>query len=193
MSNKRVVVVHCWEGKPEYYWYQSVRKELESKGFKVDVPEMPETRTPHLSTWLPMLKNTIGKPDVNLYLVGHSLGCITILRYLESLHKDERIGGTVLVAGFSEAIGYPEIESFFTHPIDFDVIRAKSANGFVAIHSDNDKYVDLRHAAIFKGELGAKVIIMHNADHFTGSNVYAEKECKELPEVVESILRLSGK
>ncbi len=38
----------------------------------------------------------IGNPDNETYLVGHSLGSPTILRYLESLQDDQMIGGGLL-------------------------------------------------------------------------------------------------
>ncbi len=43
---KRAVIVHCWDGYPEYCWYQNTKKELEDKEFEVLVPQMPETHSP---------------------------------------------------------------------------------------------------------------------------------------------------
>jgi len=42
----------------------------------------------------------------------------------------------------------------------------------------------------FQKELGAKLIIKHKMGHFLGP-VDDEKSCKELPEVVASVLELS--
>src|SRR5579864_5467326 len=98
----RVVIVHCWNGYPEYCWYPETKRELEEKGFQVEVPSFPETDSPKLSLWLPKLKEVVGKPDQELFLVGHSAGAITILRYLETLTGGERVGGVILVAGFTD-------------------------------------------------------------------------------------------
>ena len=57
---KRAVIVHCWDGKPNYAWYPWVKKELEKKGYLVKVPAMPETEIPKLALWLPKLEETIG-------------------------------------------------------------------------------------------------------------------------------------
>ena len=114
----RVVIVHCWEGYPDYCWYPQTKKELENKGFKVEVPEMPETELPKLAKWLPKLQEVAGKPDRDLYLIGHSSGVITIIRYLESLSADQKIGGAVFVAGFTNDLGYEELKNFFEkHPV----------------------------------------------------------------------------
>lgn len=166
---KKVVIVHCWDGYPEYCWYPKTKNELEEKGFKVEVPAMPETNLPKLSLWLPKLKEVIGEVEVNenLYLVGHSVGVITILRYLEQLEDNQRVDGVVMVAGFTDDVGFKELKNFFATPIDFEKIKTR-ANYFVAIHSDNDPYVSLKHGDIFKEKLGARLVVKHNMGHFSG-------------------------
>ncbi len=187
---KRVIIVHCWDGYPDYCWYPYVKKELELQGFQVHVPAFPDTDTPDLSKWLPILKEVIGIPDQDTYLVGHSVGCITILRYLESLHHGEKIGGAVLVAGYTDNLGFKELDNFFTTDIPFERIKER-ANHFVLIHSDNDPYVPLHHGDFLKEHLGAELIVKHNAGHFSGP-IDKEDSCVELPEVVESIVRISS-
>lgn len=187
---KRAVIVHCWEGYPDYCWYPWVQKELETKGFKVDVPEMPETNLPKLSRWVAALTEVIGEPDKDLYLIGHSLGCITIMRYLESLAEDEKIGGVVFVAGFTDPVGFQEIANFFETPIDFRKIKSKTES-FIAINSDDDPYVALKYADILKEKLGAEVIVKHEMKHFSGP-IENEESCLQLPDVVESIIQMSA-
>lgn len=52
----KAIIVHCWDGYPEYCWYPQTKKELEALGFEVVVPAMPETGAPKLSLWLPKLQ-----------------------------------------------------------------------------------------------------------------------------------------
>ncbi|MFA5872249.1 MAG: alpha/beta hydrolase [Parcubacteria group bacterium] len=189
---KRAIIVHCWEGYPEYCWYPWVKSELEKRGFQVEVPAFPETDSPEMEKWVPHLAQAIGESDEDLYLTGHSIGCAAIMRYLENLPEGKKIGGAVFVAGYTDNLGYEEIKSFFETPFDFGKIKSMSKNGFIAIHSDNDPYVDLKHADIFKDKLGAEVIIKHDAGHFSGS-IENEKACLELPDVVESIEKLTEK
>lgn len=186
---KRVVIVHCWDGYPEYCWYPQTKKELEANDFQVEVPLMPETEMPKLSLWLPKLKEVIGKPDEELFLIGHSAGCITILRYLESLGENEKIGGVVLVAGFTDDLGFEELKNFFETPIDFEKIK-RHCDTFVLIHSDNDPYVDLKYGDILKEKLGAKLIVKHNMKHFSGP-IDKEDSCVSLPDVTEAVLDMS--
>lgn len=185
---KKVVIIHCWDGYPEYCWYPQTKKELEEKGFEVEVPVMPETDLPKLSLWFPKLKEVVGEPDEDLYLVGHSAGVITILRYLEQLEGGKKVEGVVMVAGFTDDLGYEELKSFFETPIDFEKIKTR-ANHFVAIHSDNDPYVPLKHGDIFKEKLGAKLIVKIGMGHFSGP-VDDTKSITFLPEVSEVILEM---
>lgn len=186
---KKAVIVHCWGGYPNYCWYPQTKKELEKKGFEVIVPEMPETDSPKLSLWLPKLQEVATVPNDDLYLIGHSAGVITIIRYLENLGDGERVGGVVFVAGFTNDLGFPELKNFFENPIDFGKIKLKAKN-FVAIHSDNDPYVALKFGDVFKEKLNAKVIIKHDMKHFSGE-IDDEESCTSLPDVSEQILKIA--
>ncbi len=202
---KRAVIVHCWDGYPDYCWYPQTKKELEEKGFKVLIPEMPETNLPKLSLWLPKLQETIGQPDQNLFLIGHSSGCITIMRFLETLGANQKIGGVVFVAGFTDDLGFPELSNFFETPIDFEKVKLRvstdavsfpprrkiktKAHHFVAIQSDDDPYVPLKYGDILKQKLGAKLITKHQMGHFSGP-VDNTTSCTSLPDVTQSILSM---
>ena len=99
---KRVFVVHGWGGLPSHGWYPWMKKELEARGLEVRVPEMPNTNVPTIKEWIPFLAKTVKKADKDTYFVGHSIGCQTILRYLQTI--DGKIGGVVLVAGWLPTI-----------------------------------------------------------------------------------------
>lgn len=186
---KRAIIVHCWSGSPEYCWYPWVKKELEVNGFSVEVPDIPERDEPKLSNWLPTLESVIGIPDEDTYLIGHSVGCITIMRYLENLKPGQKVGGVVMVAGFTDNLGFEELQNFFTTEISFEKIKER-ANHFVAIHSDDDPFVPLKHGDILKEKLDAELLVMHAMKHFSGP-VDKEDSCLQLPEVVESVLKMS--
>jgi len=184
----RTIIVHCWDGYPEYCWYQSTKKDLENRGFFVTIPSFPDTANPNLSKWLPVLKEVAAEPDEQLFLIGHSVGCITILRYLELLKPEQKIGGIVLVAGFTDDLGMKELSNFFTTNIDFPYIKSKVSH-VTAIHSDNDPYVSLKYGDIFKEKLDADLIVKHDFKHFSGE-VDNEESCIELPDVAEAIEKM---
>ncbi|MBI4127752.1 MAG: alpha/beta hydrolase [Parcubacteria group bacterium] len=186
---KRAIIVHCWGGYPEYCWYPHTKKELEAQGFDVTVPTMPDTENPKLSLWLPILQQVVGAPSENLYLIGHSIGTVTIMRYLETLLAGQTIAGAVFVAGFSDDLGFKELSNFFERPLDFEAIRTK-AYAFTLIHSDDDPYVPLRYGDILKAKLHAKLIVKHGMKHFSGA-FDTQKSCLSLPAVAETILTMA--
>src|SRR5689334_27006 len=106
---KRAIIVHCWGGHPDYAWYPWLKVQLEQQGYQVSVPAMSDTDTPKLAAWLPQLQAAIGTPDDQLVLIGHSLGTVTIMRYLETLPQSQRVGKVILVAGFANnGLGFAE-------------------------------------------------------------------------------------
>ncbi|MGH7157959.1 MAG: RBBP9/YdeN family alpha/beta hydrolase [Candidatus Saccharimonadales bacterium] len=182
---KRAVIVHCWGGSSNYAWYPWVKAELEKLGYQVTVPDMPDPDPPKLATWLPHLQEVIGQPDDELVLIGHSIGAVIIMRYLEALENGQ-VGKVIMVAGFTDQLGFRELENFFDTRLDFEEIKPKSKNGFVAIQSDNDPFVSEQYGERLKEELDAKLVIKHGANHMSGA-VDGEETCTELSEVIENL------
>ena len=188
---KRIFIIHGWGGNPKEAWLSWLMKGLSSKGIVAYAPTMPNTENPKIDVWIPFLKKIVGKPDKDTYFVGHSVGCQTIMRYLETINV--KIGGVIFVAGFvnlnidaieeeekgSSKIAKPWLET----PLNWDKIK-KHVNKVIAIFSDNDPYVPLKDANIFREKLGAKIIIEKNKGHFTESDV------KEIPIVLNELLNL---
>ncbi len=181
---KRVIIIHGWRGIPSSGWKPWLKQELEKKGFEASVPEMPNTNNPKMKEWVKNLSDEIGVPDEKVFLVGHSLGCITILRYLESIEK--QIGGAVLIGGPIDNRGIEEIDSFFESPIDWNKIK-KNCKKFITINSDDDYYIPLNHGEKIRDELDAEMIIKKNHKHFSADDGFTE-----LPVALDSVLKLAG-
>ncbi|NTV40692.1 MAG: serine hydrolase family protein [Candidatus Moranbacteria bacterium] len=183
---KRVFIIHGWESNPTEHWFPWLKLELEENGFEVSVPEMPNAFFPKQEEWVSYLAEIIGEVNENTFLIGHSLGVITILRFLESLGGDQKIGGIILVAGFSESLGIiPEIENFFEKQVDYDKVKSHCKN-FVTINSDDDPWVPVEKGEIIHNILGGEFKIFQKCGHFslgTGNN--------EFPELIEELLKIA--
>jgi len=169
--SKKVFIVHSWEAHPGDEWYPWMKKELEKKGFHVEVPQMPNTDEPEINAWVSFLKEKVGKPDSETFFVGHSIGCQAIMRYLESLPLGVKVGGVVFVAGWFHLTGLETEEEketakpWLETKIDFAKVNKHTKN-FVAIFSDDDVFVPVSDIKIFKEKLNAKTIIKHKMGHF---------------------------
>jgi len=187
---KRAFIIHGWDGYPEEARFPWLKEELEKNGFTVAVPAMPQPDEPTIETWVPKLAEVVGEPDERTYLVGHSMGCQTILRYLAGL-EGKKIGGIVLVAGFFELRPLETedeeriLEPWIETQIDFAKVRAATGN-ITAIFSDNDPWVPLeKNIELFKKNIGEDITVIteHDKQHFSESSGITE-----LPSAREAIL-----
>jgi predicted alpha/beta hydrolase family esterase len=182
----RAVIIHCWGGKPHYAWYPWLEAQLVQRGYSVSVPKMPHTHEPRQDKWLSHVAQVIGEPDDDLVLIGHSLGTVIIMRYLESLSDKQKIGKAILVAGFTDQLGFGELDNFFESTLNYKKIKSKSVHGFAAIQSDDDPHVSEQYSIRLQHELGAKLIIKHGARHMSGA-IGKAGSCIELPEVLREL------
>jgi len=165
---KRAIIIHGWGGSPKGGWIPWLKKELESHGLQVITPQMPHTDCPTIADWVSYLTKIVGEPDRETYLIGHSIGCQTILRYLQSI--DEKVGGVVFVAGWLTLSGIDSPEEkevakqWIETPIDLEKVGTKAK--FISMFSDDDPYVPEENWAKFE-ELG-DVIIEDGIGHIEG-------------------------
>ena len=189
--DKRAYIVHGWDGNSREGWFLWLAQELRKKGFDVTVLSMPDPGKPDIERWVAYLKEIIPYPDTQSYFIGHSIGCQTILRYLEALPARVRIGGAVFVAGWTsltnlesneeKAIARPWIERL----INFEKVRTHSTH-FFALFSENDPYVPRENEHVFKKQLGAEIKREKNRGHFSGSDGVTR-----LPVILEKLLEWS--
>lgn len=182
--------MHGWGAAPDKEWFPWLVAELVPRGVDVFVPAMPDANHPQIDAWVSCLRQTVGAVRDTDIFVGHSIGCQTILRYLQNERTPAR--GLICVAGWftlrnleneeEESIAKPWVET----PIDFDAVR-RVAGPVTAIFSDSDPYVELsENKDIFERCLGARIIVEHNKGHFSEDNsIY------ELPVVLDSIIPLT--
>jgi hypothetical protein len=162
-----------------------LKSELEAKGFSVSVPAMPSPDAPRAGEWIAAIEKEVGDAGKDCILVGHSLGCTAILRYLG--RTEGKVAGAVFVAGFAGKLGgeFSVLDNFFEKPFDFAAVK-KVCPKFVAIFSDNDPYVPLSQEKIFRKRLGAKTMVLHARGHFSSS-----EGTVELPEALEAVLEIA--
>lgn len=169
---KRAYFVHGWSGRSDSAWRPWLKKELEAREFRVESLAMPDADTPRIEIWVPYLLSVIKNPDENTVLVGHSMGCQAIMRFLEKLPEGVCVGKVVFVGGFTESISNLETDEersiakpWLETPIDFLKVKLR-AKEIVAFFSDNDRWVPLENEKAMKEKLGAKTIIEHGMHHY---------------------------
>ncbi|EKE20590.1 MAG: hypothetical protein ACD_7C00517G0001 [uncultured bacterium] len=183
---KRIFIIHRWDGTPDKDWLPWVNGELEKKGYEVSVPEMPNAEEPKIEEWVPFLSNLVGEVDEDTFFIGHSIGCQTTMRYLETIYP-AKIGGIIFVAPWFNLMNFEDEESkaiakpWLETPIDLEKVKSATDN-ITVFMSDNDPFVPLSDKEIFESKLNAKVIVVSNKGHFT-----QDDGIKELPEILNLI------
>lgn len=191
---RRVFIVHGWDGHPQEGWFPWLKKELEERGFEVQVPQLPEAGSPRIFNWVPALAAAVRAPDTDTYFVGHSMGCQTIARYLETLPEGQQVGGAVFVAGFFKRLtGLEDDEDvratdkhWLEAPLNFAKVHSHLLKS-VAVFSDNDPYVPLDNQDDFRDKLGSEIVVEHDTGHFNEA-----AGILELPIVLQKLLEISA-
>ena len=158
----RVLLLHGWGGKHELHWLTWLYHELKKRKIEVYYPDLPNPSLPERDEWLNSIENELDfkNSEQDLIIFGHSLGCPTALLLLEK-HKARR---AVLVSGFANDLGIPEIASFTKKEFNWKKIK-QNCNEFICINSDDDPFIDLSIAKDLAKKLNTKLIIEHNASH----------------------------
>ncbi len=170
MDRKQVFIVHGYLASPDSHWFPWLKRELEKQGIRVEAIAMPNPNAPEAVQWINTLKERIPEPDTDTFLVGHSLGAITVLHYLHSLPQNRKIGGLILLAGFSSPVSsLPELDSFTKKVIDYPYIRTMTANRTI-IGALDDSIVPYSKTLEQAERLHSKMITVEKGGHFMASD-----------------------
>ena len=179
----KIFIIHCWDGTKDDGWYPWLDKELSSKKNKVYRFNMPNTDKPKIEEWVSFLDKKVKILDENTYFIGHSIGCQTIMRYLQT-KEIKKIGGILFVSPWLDLLDYAieDEESFLvakpwlSEKINFDKIK-QFTNNINCIFSSNDYFVSLEQKNKFEKLLNAKTIVVNDKGHISqDDNVYELKE-----------------
>ena len=181
---KKAVILHGTDGSPNENWFPWLKQKLESQGYEVWAPQLPDSHTPNKKVWGDFLFKS-NWDFTDSIIVGHSAGGVEVLNLL----MDERcpkVKLAICVGAWAE--GYPngdewddgQFDNMFpSEGFDFDLIKQK-AERIEFIHGDDDPYCPLDQAKYLANKLNAPIKIVPGAGHFSDDYL-------ELPEVWELI------
>lgn len=185
--NKRVYVVHGYGASPTRHWFPWLKESLSKQEIACKVLRMPDSSDPDPEAWIGHLSDNIEAPDEDTFFVGHSLGCVTLLKYLHRAKRDGQIGGLVLVSGFVQALpNLPELDTFVTGELDYPQIVGLSEHR-VVIASKNDETVPLSYSRELADKIHAEFFEAENGGHFLDIEGFTT-----LPVVYEALSSMLG-
>lgn len=96
----------------------------------------------------------------------------------------------ILVAGFSESLGVPELESFTDAPLDYNKVKA-NVERIIIYQSDNDPLIPLSSAVKMQNEFNCDLKIIKHAEHLdegSGSHLNEGTDNFAFPEILEDLV-----
>ncbi|MCB0762088.1 MAG: serine hydrolase family protein [Flavobacteriales bacterium] len=133
--------------------------ELEFPGEFVRV-QQADWDHPHCQDWIEQMENSLSAhPHHELILIGHSIGCMAIVKWFERYRHT--IKGALLVApSDSERENYPEYISGFvpipTFSLPFPTI---------VVGSTNDHVTSIERTGEFAKNWGSRLVMLEDAGH----------------------------
>jgi leucyl-tRNA synthetase len=186
---KTFLLIHGFGGNSEENWLPWFKGEFENMGYKVLIPNLPDTENPKLENWIKALSDLKKDFSGELYVIGHSLGAFAACKFAEQ--AGVKIKKIILVAptgkraedlskvkqaGFSDK-ETEIVSSFMNTDFDWKKIRDNVENSVIYL-SENDPYVLTSMADNYK-ELCATVKTFKDKGHFN-----KKAGILELPEII---------
>lgn len=181
---KNALILHGTGNNHTGNWFPWLKKELEKKGYKVWVPDLPNSELANVKRYNKFIfknKNFVFNKDT--LIIGHSSGAVAILGLLQKFPDNLKVKKSILVASFMNDFGDPDFSGLFEEPFDFNKIKTKSEK-IIFVHSDDDPYCPLSHAEYLSQKLDANLVIIKNQGHF---NLEKGPEFKEFPAILDLI------
>lgn len=188
----KFIISHGAFGSPEENWFPQLKKDLESIGQQVTVPQFPvddwdevtkagpavQQKHQYLKNWMKIFESvyqTFSSTD-ELCFIGHSLGSVFILHAVEQFKL--QLNSAIFVSPFMDSLHSKEYwqfdhvnDSFYKTDFDFEKLKKLIPVSYV-LYSDDDPYVGKKYSSVFAKTMGSSVIPMTKAGHVS-NKMYA--------------------
>ena len=183
---KRAVILHGTSSHPTHNWQPWIKQELETVGYEVFAPVLPDNDVPNRHTYEDFLKNS-GWDFTDNILVGHSSGATAILNLL-STDWIPHIRAVVLVGAFlnedllrdRDQCNEKQFANLFPNEgFDLEKIKQK-VDHIYFVHGDKDPLCSFEDARRLCGQLGGTFVSVAGAGHFSTPTA-------SLPEIISTL------
>ena len=175
------IILHGSFGSKDGNWFPWLKKELESRNYKVDVPQMPVgVANQNYYNWEKELNKLL--VNENTTIIAHSIAPVFICKYL--INNKIKVEKLIFVCGFNNYLGidpdfYAVNEPMFLNNLG-DI--KKYCNNIICFYSDNDPYVKFEVEKDFANLVSNEQHIIKNGGHINAESGYTE--FKEILEVL---------
>ncbi len=181
MTSQRFLVLHgLTNRRPEGHWERRLTAALRRAGHIVVYPQLPDTDSPDLTTWLDLLDAELAilaeAGDAPLTVVAHSLGAVTWLHAVArglAVHPDR----VLLVAPAGPEDLAEAAPAFALRPADGSPTAdqvAASAGSTLLVWSGDDQWCAEGVDVVFGEPLGIPVVVVPGGGHLALGDGYGD-------------------
>ena len=175
------IILHGSFGSKDGNWFPWLKKELESRNYKVDVPQMPVGVTnQNYYNWEKELNKLL--VNENTTIIAHSIAPVFICKYL--INNKIKVEKLIFVCGFNNYLGIDPDFDAVNEPMFLNNLGdiKKYCNNIICFYSDNDPYVKFEVEKDFANLVSNEQHIIKNGGHINAESGYTE--FKEILEVL---------
>lgn len=175
---KTALILIGWQQPLSGNWYIWLKKELEKKGYRVFLPDLPTMQDdyPDMQQLLDYIERNIPIDDQTI-VFGHSLGAVLGLRLAER----KVFNKLFLIAGWDFDDLTAEHRSFWQDKIDHTTIK-ENVKEIYCITSDNDPFMTAFIVEQMSKRLNGIYVLIENAGHFT-----EKYDSRQIPQLLSYI------
>lgn len=161
---KNVLILHGTNGSSQTNWFSWLKYELENRGIKTWVPDLPLAEKPNINRYKQYIFEH-WQFDKDSIIMGYSSGAVAALGLLQYLPVGLQIEKAILVAPFKDNLGKDDLNGLFIRPLNFAKIKSRCKK-FIIICSDNDPYIPFEHGQFLRDQLNGDLVILDGQKHF---------------------------
>lgn len=177
--------LHAYNDTSADVFWPWLKRELESRGAKVQSPDLPGGSNPDINAQVEFILKNMSINE-NTTIVTHSLGGVASLKLLPRIkHKIKKL---VLIApplnpSFKDGVERPGVEASNDWIFDFASVKQK-AKDIVVLEDKNDHIIPQSHTREIASRLNARLVVSKpDQPHF--NSVEARQVLSELIPVIE--------
>lgn len=167
------IILHGSFGSKSGNWFPWLEKELKSKNYQVEVPQMPVgVGIQNYDSW----SNELSKLEVNenTIIIAHSIAPIFICKYL--ITRKIKVKKLIFVCGFNNYLGIDKDFDSVNESMYIDNLEEikKYCDNIICYYSNNDPYVKYEVEKDFADTVSNKQYVINNGGHLNAESGYTE-------------------
>ena len=169
------IIIHGSFGSKDGNWFPWLKKQLEEKNTKVNVPQMPiGVENQNYENWSKELDKL--NINTNTTIIAHSIAPVFVCKYL--INNRIKVKKLIFVCGFNNYLGISPNYDAVNKPMFLDnlVDIKKYCDNIICFYSDNDPYVRYEAEKTFADTISNQQCIIKNGGHINEDSGYTKFE-----------------